>query len=160
MDLAKGNLVLRPEQQADEGFLRRLFHDIHAHQFLPLGLPADTLLSLVEMQWRAQLAGYAHQFPARESTVVLLDGEPIGRLLIERRPQAIHLIDIAVISPARGHGIGTWLLQHLCRQADTAQQTIDLLVRPGNPALKLYQRQNFFVTETTHADLRMERLPN
>lgn len=62
----------------------------------------------------------------------------------------IHLNNVAVLPPLRGHGIGTALLQHILeegRRLGAKRATLE--VRASNSgALRLYQRLGFSVTAT------------
>jgi ribosomal protein S18 acetylase RimI-like enzyme len=62
-------------------------------------------------------------------------------------PAAHHEIAIAVHPDFHGHGIGTTLMAGLNALADAHHIDLALTVREGNPAIRLYQRMGFVVTE-------------
>jgi ribosomal protein S18 acetylase RimI-like enzyme len=78
---------------------------------------------------------------------VISNGEPVGRRLVARTAEGIHLVDIALLSANRNQGIGTQLIRELLEQASAAGSSLHLHVLRGNPALRLYQRLGF--QETT-----------
>jgi ribosomal protein S18 acetylase RimI-like enzyme len=127
----------------DDEFLFRLFHDVHAPEFAPLGLPPASLDQLLEMQFRAQRGGYAAEFPNACDHILRVGTERAGRMLINRTSEEIRLVDIALLGPYRGQGLGERLLRGLCRRAAEAGLPLRLSVRAGNPAVRLYERLGF-----------------
>ena len=69
---------------------------------------------------------------------------PIGRLYVEREPDLIRLMDIALLTEHRGKQIGTKLIEALLAEADENNQTVRLFVFKENfGAHKLYKRLGF-----------------
>ena len=75
--------------------------------------------------------------------MILEDAHPIGRLYVDRRPDEIRLIDIALLPSHRGRGIGSELTGGLLAEADRADLPLRLHVEADNPARRLYQRLGF-----------------
>jgi ribosomal protein S18 acetylase RimI-like enzyme len=75
--------------------------------------------------------------------VIEHEGQPIGRLYIDRTPEEIHLIDIALLADHRGHGLGTALIREILAEADRTRRSIRLYVEHFNPARRLYDRFGF-----------------
>jgi GNAT superfamily N-acetyltransferase len=140
----------------DESFLKELYSDVRATEFSPLNLPEPALAQLMDMQYRAQKSGYAEQFPGAESSIVWVGPYRVGRMLVSAGAAAIHLIDIALLGPFRGHGIGSGLIEGLCRRALEADVPVRLTVRTNNPAMNLYQRLGFIPRSQTAIDIDME----
>lgn len=137
---------LRLATPADDAFLEQLYFDAHVEEFRPMGLAEPELKALLQMQWRAQRTGYAHDFADAVDSIVMADEsalKPIGRLLVATRRDAIHLVDIALLSAARGRGIGSRLIRTLLEDARRRNLPVRLHVRPGNPAFQLYSRLGF-----------------
>jgi len=150
------DLVTNLAAAEDDEFLARLFHDVHAPQFAPLGLPPASLDQLLEMQFRAQRGGYAAEFPNACNTILRVGGERIGRLLVNETSEEIRLIDIALLGPYRGRGFGERLLRELCQRAAEAGLPLRLSVRPGNPSLHLYERLGFRRVSSDGMNIAME----
>lgn len=91
--------------------------------------------------------------------VVVLGGEPIGRLVVDRRPGELRIVDLALVPERRGRGIGTRLLRALLDEADTTGAAVVLHVEPSSPARRLYRRFGFEVSAEDGAYARMERPP-
>jgi ribosomal protein S18 acetylase RimI-like enzyme len=140
----------------DDEFLARLFHDVHAPEFTPLGLPPASLNQLLDMQHRAKRGGYAAEFPNACDYILRLGAERVGRLLINQTPEEMRLVDIALLSPYRGQGLGERLLRGLCERAAEAGLPLRLSVRPGNPALTLYERLGFRRVSSDGINIAME----
>jgi len=140
---------LRTANAADEAFLEQLYCDAHVEEFRPMGLAEPEMKALLQMQFRAQRIGYANDFADAIDRIVTADSDsnvPIGRLLVATRRDAIHLVDIALVPAARGHGIGTTLVGQLLDQSHKSGLPVRLQVRPGNPAFQLYSRLGFRLT--------------
>jgi ribosomal protein S18 acetylase RimI-like enzyme len=134
---------LRPSTAKDEPFLKELFYDVRAVEFLPLQLPQAALHQLLEMQYRAQKSGYEQQFPDMESSIVWVGPYRVGRILVSSSVDAIQLVDIALLAAFRGHGIGRGMIDSLCQRALEAGVPLRLSVRKENRAMKLYKRLGF-----------------
>jgi ribosomal protein S18 acetylase RimI-like enzyme len=91
--------------------------------------------------------------------VILVDGEPVGRLYVHRGRSDIRIVDIALLPEHRGGGIGTSLVEELFREADEAGKTVTIHVERMNPALRLYERLGFELAEDKGLYLFLERRP-
>jgi ribosomal protein S18 acetylase RimI-like enzyme len=134
---------LRPATEEDEPFLKELSFDLRAPDFLALQMPEAALMQLLEMQYRAQKAGYQQQFPNAESTIVWVGPYRVGRMLVNPGKAALHLIDIALLTAFRGHGIGRSMIESLIERARQAAVPLRLTVREENRAMQLYARLGF-----------------
>ncbi len=153
------HLHLEPATPADASFLELLYREVHAPEFAPLQLPPPALDQLLAMQYRAQSSGYATQFPHAHDHIIHLDHVPAGRLLLNRTPTELLLVDIALLTPFRNHGAGTRVLQQLIDEATQASLPLRLTVRFDNPALHLYQRLGFLPTGGDGLNLAMQWHP-
>jgi ribosomal protein S18 acetylase RimI-like enzyme len=115
--------------------------------------------SFLRMQFEAQDRWYREQMPDASFEVVLVDGEPAGRLYVDRREDEIRIVDIALLPEHRGRGIGTLLLGELLSEADAAGKSVTIHVERLNPALRLYARLGFSVAEDKGIYLFLERRP-
>ena len=105
LTLSTPELCTRPAGAADEAFLRRLYAATREDLRAAMADPAMLEL-LVEMQWRAQSAGYRQAYPAADSLVVERAGAPLGRLLVDRREREWLIVDIALLPESRGQPAG------------------------------------------------------
>jgi ribosomal protein S18 acetylase RimI-like enzyme len=91
--------------------------------------------------------------------VVVIDGEPAGRLYLHRGESEIRIVDIALLPEHRRNGVGTSLLRDLLAEADASGKRVTIHVERLNPALALYERLGFSVAEDKGVYLFLERLP-
>ena len=89
----------------------------------------------------------------------MADGEPAGRLYVNRGRSEIRIVDIALLPEHRGNEIGTALLRDLLAEADAAGKRVTIHVERLNPALGLYDRLGFSVAEDKGVYLFLERPP-
>lgn len=81
--------------------------------------------------------------PRVDNKIILLNGRPVGRLLVDRTETPIVLRDIAVLTEYRNAGIGSRLIQELMSEAASAGKPIQLHVVASSPAVRLYERLGF-----------------
>jgi ribosomal protein S18 acetylase RimI-like enzyme len=151
------NLTLCPFSSEHQDFLYRLYASTRQHEFASLGWPAAQLETFLRMQFNAQQRWYETAYPQAEHQIVLLNGEPVGRILVNRAPESFLLVDIALLAEHRNLGIGAKLLQDLIEQSEKAGIPIRLQVMKTNPARHLYERLGFVKTGEDDMYLQMER---
>jgi ribosomal protein S18 acetylase RimI-like enzyme len=139
---------LRPAGEEDLPFLYQLFC---ANRPELAGLPEP----LLQMQFRAQSGGYGARFPGADHQIVVVEGRPIGQMLVAYLPAAIRLVDIALLPEAQGFFTGTQLVKDLQQRAAAAVKPLQLSVYETNPARRLYERLGFTITEQDGPRLQM-----
>jgi ribosomal protein S18 acetylase RimI-like enzyme len=135
-------LQLRPAGREDTALFRALFAATRADELalLPWDEPAKE--AFVDQQ----LAAQAHHHAGAEVRVITVDGEPAGRLVLDRSGDAVHVVDIALLPAYRGRGAGGQVLRWVQGEARAARRPVSLHVERGNPARRLYARLGFAVT--------------
>jgi ribosomal protein S18 acetylase RimI-like enzyme len=111
------------------------------------------------MQFTAQQGSLGMQYEHLSHDAIMLDEEPIGRLLVNRPDDEIHLVDIALLPAMQGRGIGTTLIRNLLDEGDHRGLPVRLKVMKGNPAALLYERLGFVKTGESDMHNHMERRP-
>src|SRR5262249_59061997 len=111
-------------------------------------------------QFHAQSLSHLARFPAARFDLIELSGEPIGRLVVDRPGQFLHIVDQAIVPQWRGRGVGTAIVRALIDEAEAA----DLPVRvegaaENDPSLRLYRRLGFMPVETVPLYTRLEWRP-
>ncbi len=134
---------LRPIGPADEDFLFRLYASTRDGEMALLDWSDAQKEAFLRMQFDAQHKYYVEQFPEARLDLVVLEGEPIGRLYVDRRDDEIRLIDIALLPEHRGGGIGGAMMRELLAEARAAAKPVRIHVERFNPAMRLYQRLGF-----------------
>src|SRR5258708_28886395 len=88
-----------------------------------------------------QCASAEHQIVVLEDNV--LQGNPIGRIMVLRGREAALLVDISLLPEYRSRGIGGGLLRDLIEQCNKDNVAVRLQVLKTNPAQRLYERLGF-----------------
>jgi ribosomal protein S18 acetylase RimI-like enzyme len=152
-------VTLRPVEPGDEPFLRALYASTREEELAALGWSPAQMEAFLELQFRAREQQYRWQFADAGDDLVLVEGEPAGRLCVERREFLIRIVDIAIAPAFRGRGAGTALLAGVIAEASATGKVVELHVETSNPALRLYRRLGFVQTEAVVPYLRMQWRP-
>lgn len=115
--------------------------------------------AFLRFQFEAQHQYYQQQFPDARFDLILLAGEPAGRLYLHRRPDEIRLIDIALLPEHRGRGLGGALMRQILADGEEAGLPVRIHVERNNPALRLYHRLGFESIEDQEVYYLMEWRP-
>lgn len=123
----------------DEKFLQALYADTR-DDLREMIADESQLNQLLLMQYMAQKSTYSAEFPNSVDQIVMLDDEPVGRLLLDHRKNSIHTVDVAFLRAARNRGIGTAVLSGLLEECSKRGVRFTLSVLKNNPAIRLYER--------------------
>src|SRR5579862_6150460 len=97
LDSSRQPVTLRPEQPADEAFLLELYASTRQEELELTQWDAATCAAFVKMQFKAMRQGYAGMFPLGQFSIVLLQEQAIGRIVIHRGEHEIRLVDMALM---------------------------------------------------------------
>lgn len=154
--MAAPGMHSRVSEPQDALFLRALFasHCTHLHA---LGLPPAALQALIDQQYACRQADYGRRFPEARALIALVGEEPVGAMVIHDDGTVLHIVDIAVASPARGRGHGRALVRQAQAQAyEARRQAVTLSADPMNQtALRLYLALGFEPTDQQPLQWRM-----
>ncbi len=154
-------VAFRPIQPEDMDFLLRLYASTRADEMaLVVDWTDEQKDAFLRMQFQAQHAWYQEHYADARFDLILVDGNPAGRLYVHPREEEIRLVDITLMPEARGRGLGSALLRDLMAQAEAAGKPLTIHVEKYNPAMRLYQRLGFVsIADRGPYDL-MEWRPN
>ena len=132
-------VTLRPVLPDDEPFLQELYFKSRDDL---AGLFDDEAQQrqLLMIQYLGQKQSLSNEFPNCDDDIVLFDGKPIGRLMIDRKPDRHFGVDILLLPDSRALGIGTVLLNGLFNECSERGIPFRFSVTRGNPAIRLYER--------------------
>lgn len=149
------SISLRPITVDDMDFLLRLYRSTREEELaMVVDWSEEQKDWFIRMQFDAQHAWYQEHYVGASFDVILIDGEPAGRLYVHRREREIRLVDISFLSEFRNRGLGSTLLRDLCAEAEAAGKPLTIHVEKYNPAMRLYQRLGFSrIDETGPYDL-------
>ena len=99
---------------------------------------------LMQHQFAAQTKGYLTQFPKARFDIIELDGEPIGRIVVDRPDDMMLIVDQAIVPHLRNKGSVTTIMRALMDEALKRAIPLRLMVGSSNdPSLRLYLRLGF-----------------
>jgi ribosomal protein S18 acetylase RimI-like enzyme len=148
--------ALRPVTPGDNAFLASVYASTRAGEMAIVPWSDEQKEAFVAQQFAAQSAHYATHYPHMSADVVVVDGEPAGRLLVDRWDREIRIVDISLLPAFRGRGIGSTLLQELMAEAAESERSLSIHVERNNAALRLYERLGFEPAGDEGVYLRME----
>lgn len=110
---------------------------------------------MLNSQFDLQRAHFRAVYRDADWWIVERRREAIGRLYVGRDMGVRTIVDIALLPDWSGQGIGGWLIDHVLAEAGAAGRPVTLMVRPHNPARRLYLRKGFVETGVEGADIAM-----
>jgi ribosomal protein S18 acetylase RimI-like enzyme len=137
------NLLLRPVRTEDVPFLAKLYASTRETEMALVDWSEAQKTAFLNMQFDAQHRYYTEMYSDAHFDVIESGGVPVGRLYVDYRPEAIHVIDIALLPDYRGLGLGKQIMQDLLRQGENEGLQVTIHVEQFNPALRFYQRLGF-----------------
>jgi ribosomal protein S18 acetylase RimI-like enzyme len=136
-------IALRPIVPDDRSFLRAVYASTRELELAAVEWDAAQKAAFVEMQFDAQHAYYQEHYAGAAFDVILVDGQPAGRLYVKRGSDEFRIVDIALLAEFCNRGVGTMLLRGLQSEAALAGKPLRIHVERFNPALRLYERLGF-----------------
>jgi len=149
------DLSLRDATPEDESFLLEVYASTRWDELEGFGWSDEQKRAFIRMQFVARERVY----PRVGNQIILLNGQPIGRMMVDRGDAAILLRDIALLTEYRNSGIGSRLIQELMKEAASAGKPIHLHVVATSPAVRLYERLGFSRSSSDAAYLEMKWIP-
>jgi ribosomal protein S18 acetylase RimI-like enzyme len=144
---AAHGLSYRPTTQADLPFLFEVYASTRAEELAETGWPVEMRLAFLRQQFDAQHHHYTTYYPDAEWLVIEREGERLGRLYLEEWSNQLRIIDIALLSIARGKGCGAAVLTDIIAMASARGKKVSIHVEKYNPAMSLYRRLGFVTAE-------------
>lgn len=148
------NITLRPATAGDREILLAVYAASRAIELSMVPWDEEQKRTFVVHQFDAQTDYYTKTFPAATHDVIEADGEPAGRLYVDRRNDEIAILDITVLPPFRRRGIGTHLIRNL--QNEAAERIVSVFVEGFNPSLQLFEKLGFTAVSNDDVNLRLE----
>lgn len=143
--------TLRPVREEDQAILLEIYSSSRAEEMALVPWDAAMKDAFLLSQLSAQLTHYRSYFPAATHDLILVDGEPVGRIYVDRREAEIRILDVTLLEQARGRGTGTRVIQELMKEAADQDQPLSIYVENYNRSLGLFQRLGFVKTDENGA---------
>jgi ribosomal protein S18 acetylase RimI-like enzyme len=153
-------ITLRAATDADAAFLQSVYASTRMEELAVTGWSDDQKQEFCLMQFRAQDSHYRAHFPNAEYHIIRSGNEDVGRLSIDPRNNAIHILDLALLPDHRNKGIGSSLLRKYQAEAGAGGHAVSIYVEKFNPALRLYERMGFRPVQEEGVHLLMKWEPS
>jgi ribosomal protein S18 acetylase RimI-like enzyme len=149
------NLSLREATPEDEQFLLEVYASTRQEELEGLGWDDNQKRDFIKMQFLTR----ERSSRRLGDRIIVLDGSPIGRMLVDRNEPEILLRDIALLTQYRNRGFGTFLIHELMKEAAGSGKAIHLHVLATSAAVRLYERLGFSRVGEEAAYLEMKWVP-
>ena len=133
----------RPSTPADDEFLYQLYSSTRDDEMALWGAPADQQAAFLRMQFDAQRAHYGRHFSLADHEIITIDGQPVGRILVDRSRDELRLVDIALLPEHRGSGIGSVLVRELLDESVATGKPVRAHAFKPSRAVDFYERLGF-----------------
>jgi ribosomal protein S18 acetylase RimI-like enzyme len=140
-------ITLRALEPEDRDHLYRVYASTRAEELAPAPWNEAQKAEFLHSQFNAQHRYYIEHYPQARFQVIELDGAPAGRLYLDERASEIRIVDIALLPEYRRRGAGTQLLCDILAEGRRLNVPVTIHVERFNPALRLYERLGFRMTE-------------
>jgi ribosomal protein S18 acetylase RimI-like enzyme len=152
--------TFRPITPQDQEFLLGVYASTREEELAQVDWSRAQKNAFVQMQFEAQHKYYVENYPGAQLQVILVQGEPAGRLYIKRLEKEIRIMDIALLPAFRNRGLGTEIIKQILTEGQACDVPVTIHVERFNPALRLYTRLGFRLLEDKGVYLLMEWNPN
>ena len=99
--------MLRPVEPDDREFLYRVYASTRTEELAVVPWDDAQKDAFLRAQFDAQDAWWRENYGGASFDVIVVDGEPAGRLYLHRGDTEIRIVDIALLPEHRGKGVGT-----------------------------------------------------
>jgi hypothetical protein len=134
---------LRPAGPEDEAFLLRLYESTRATELALVPWNEAQREMFVRLQSVAQRQHYQTEYPTAEQTLILLDGQPVGRLYLHRRETEFRLLDFSLLPEYQTSPAGPRLVRALMDEAAALNKAVTIHLQPGDPLQGMFERLDF-----------------
>ena len=137
----------RPASADDEEFLYSVYATTRSEEMKLVPWNEAQQHAFLRAQFAAQQEHYRSYYPQAQHLVIMLDGQAVGRIYINRGEQEIKILDVTLLPEHRGAGIGTPLLKQILDEAAASGSSVNIYVETLSPAMHLFERLGFSSVE-------------
>ena len=151
------SVTLRPVTPDDDEFLLAVYTSTRADELAQVSWQPGQKESFVRWQFDLQRKEYDARYPGARYEVVLVNGQPAGRIWVGVDETEIRLLDIGLLEEFQNRGVGTVLLKRLIAEAGEANKSLRHMVFVlNNDAHRFYERLGFVTFEDVGGYKHME----
>lgn len=143
------NIKLHRAAPEDEEFLISVYGSTREQELALVPWTDEQRHAFIKFQYIAQLNYYQSEFPNSEHWVIEADGKPVGRLFLDRREAQFRILDITILTPHRGKGIGLPVIRYVMNEAATVGKTVGINLDLYSSSQPIFERLGFKATEKT-----------
>lgn len=152
----KNEISLRGVTPRDREFLLRVYAASREIELSVLPFDEAQKSAFCEHQLDAQTSYYGEKYPHATHHIILLDGQPVGRLYVDRGDELISILDTAVLTEYRKKGVGSEIVKSLQDEAALSGKRVGVYVETFNPSLKFFHDLGFELVENDGVNLYFE----
>ena len=152
-------VTIRPIVDEDEQFLLRLYATTREMELSQVPWDDRQKLAFVTHQFLAQRHHYQSHYPHASYDLILLDGQPAGRLYVLREGEEMRILDLSLLPEYRNRGIGTQLIQKVMAEAEANNCRLRIYLETFNPSVSLFERLGFRIIENDDMNRLLECQP-
>lgn len=154
-------ISIRQAGEGDADFLCAVFKSTRLAELQGVGWSVAQVDQFLQQQQHFQTQDWKRTRPDASWQVILIDEEPAGRLITDRRTGSrdFRVMDIALLPAYRNRGVGSRILGDLVASAHAEGWKVSIHVELNNPAKRLYERLGFVQVEERGIYLLMECAP-
>jgi len=158
LDVSKvAGVRLRPRTSDDRTFLAAVYASTRADELATTNWDEAQIAAFLRFQFDAQDHHYTSHYPTCAFYVIEHEGTPCGRLYLDLWSSEARIVEITLLPPYRGLGLGSQLLEAIIAQAARHGVPVSIHVERENPALHLYERLGFVTIEEKGVHFLMRR---
>jgi GNAT superfamily N-acetyltransferase len=151
------SVTLRPVTREDDEFLLAVYTSTRAEELAQVDWQPGQKENFVRWQFDLQRKEYDTRYPDARYDVILVDGQPAGRIWVGVDDTQIRLLDIGLLEEFQNRGVGTILLKQLIAEAREANKPLRHMVFVlNNNAHRFYERLGFVTIEDVGGYKHME----
>lgn len=141
-------IALRPALVQDFEYCKRVyFHEM------------ERIIQKLHLDRASQLTSFKQYWAPTAVRIITLDDLDVGWLQSSIEDDGLFIAQLFVEGPFQGRGIGTEVMSRLIADALHANQAVVLAVVKINPALRLYERLGFHITDEDDRKYYLKRDP-
>lgn len=137
------SITLRPVAAGDDDFIFSCYASTRAQEMAQVPWSAEQKEAFVRMQYTAQKQHYAAEAPHPSHDIIYAGTTPVGLIFLDRREDALHILDITVLPQHRNQGTGRLLLNRFLDDARKLGKPVTIYVESFNPSLRFFERLGF-----------------
>jgi ribosomal protein S18 acetylase RimI-like enzyme len=152
-------ITLRAALAVDDDFIFTCYASTRAQEMAQVPWSPEQKQAFVRMQYLAQKQHYAAESALASHDIIHVNETPVGRIYVDRREDALHILDVTVLPQHRNQGTGSAVLRRLLDEAGNAGKPVTIYVENFNPSLRLFERLGFRKDHEKGFHLLMEWRP-